>query len=63
MIVEIEIGRDSLDEIIRRELTEQYEDEVCVGSLGSQKVIKALRRVIKWNSTPQQWKEWKDTHG
>ena len=54
----VEVDDEVLDEVIRKELIESYECSVSVEGRNG-KYSKALRRVVKYFSDPDQWKEFK----
>ena len=57
----MEFNRETFfEDFMREELTVAYEGCKYFGE--DEKLEKALRKVIRFYSTPTEWKEWKEAH-
>ena len=79
MRVEVDLDYDAIDSLIRSGLVESYDLQLQavtryqgrsdLGSLeeidykDSRKIMKALRKVIRYFSTPEQWCDFTDKYG
>lgn len=79
MKVEVDLDYDQVDGLVREALVESYDlhlqevinfkdridppEHVLKDVKYSKKILKALRRVIKHFSTPQQWEEFTQQYG
>ena len=61
MITRKDLNEDAFDAMVRQELIDQFHDlklTMSQDSIEDKKLLKALKRVIKYNSIPGEKKPW-----